>query len=201
MIKNNLFNIEDNQSFFVSFTDIVTLLLILFIYLSTISNFNSSELDTVSQHISSKFKLEPILKETTLTDDNNDITPWHAMSDSLKKNILPNEAIRLSLDQSLLFQPGSATLIAEGSVYLKQLADVIQDGPYHIIIEGHADNKPIQNRQFQSNWHLSAMRAAEVTNALESFGIPGKNLSCRGFGDMRPINEDASTLNDLGKII
>tara|TARA_Y100000590_G_scaffold307591_1_gene347308 strand:- start:250 stop:672 length:423 start_codon:yes stop_codon:yes gene_type:complete len=112
---------------------------------------------------------------------------------TIHQNILPNEAIRLSLDQSLLFRPGSATLLDEGKGYLKQLASAIKDEPYTIVIEGHSDNTPIQNDAFQSNWHLSSMRAAEVTAALESFGVPGHHLSCRGFGETQPIKKNATT--------
>ena len=58
MTNNDLYQFEDNQSFFVSFTDIVTLLLIFFIYLTTISNFNVTELETVSKHLSSTFNID-----------------------------------------------------------------------------------------------------------------------------------------------
>ncbi len=65
MINDDLFQDGNTDSFFVSFTDIVTLLLIFFIYLTTISNFNTSELETVSKHISSQFQIESITEEIT----------------------------------------------------------------------------------------------------------------------------------------
>ena len=40
------------------------------------------------------------------------------------------------------------------------------------------------------------MRAAEVTAALQRFGIPGEYLSCRGFGQTQPIVEGAITAAD-----
>ncbi len=197
MTNNDLYQFEDNQSFFVSFTDIVTLLLIFFIYLTTISNFNATELETVSKHLSSTFNIDSISEKPIETPDSvTEIDPWASLSDTLQINQLPNEALRLSLDQSLLFRPGSADLLEVGQAYLKQLADVIKDQPYRMIIEGHSDKTPIHNQFFKSNWHLSAMRAAEVTATLERFGVPGHQLSCRGFGESRPINSNAKTSDD-----
>lgn len=197
MNNNDIFYFEENQSFFVSFTDIVTLLLIFFIYLTTISNFNSSELDIVSEQISSKFQVELLSKNNISNLNSENVAdPWSTMSKTLHQNLLPNESIRLSLDQSLLFRPGSASLLESGKPYLKQLADVLKSHPYQIIIEGHSDSTPINNDKFQSNWHLSAMRAAEVTDVLESFGIPGNQLSCRGFGETRPIEKNATSSLD-----
>ena len=43
------------------------------------------------------------------------------------------------------------------------------------------------------------MRAAEVTDTLESFGIPGHQLSCRGFGETRPLKKNIVSSNDHRK--
>jgi len=192
MINDELFQTGDTDSFFVSFTDIVTLLLIFFIYLTTISNFNTSELKTLSEHISANFQIKSITEEITQRPDEKIQTdPWMNIHQTIHHKLLPNEAIRLSLDQSLLFLPGSATLLDGGKIYLKQLADALKGEPYELIIEGHSDSTPIKNDLFKSNWHLSSMRAAEVTAQLEAYGIPGHQLSSRGFAETRPIKAHA----------
>ena len=200
MVENDLFSTSESDSFFISFTDIVTLLLIFFIYLVSISSFNVSEIEVLTKQIGSQFRINSIVEEiTTKTDERVMTDPWMNIRKTIHNNLLPEETIRLSLDQELMFKPGSATLLQSGHGYLKQLADTLKDEPYQLIIEGHSDNTPIKSDIFPSNWHLSSMRAAEVTAVLQSYGIPGEHLSCRGFGETRPIVENASKPNDYKK--
>ena len=201
MHQDELFKSSNEDSFFISFTDIVTLLLIFFIYLTTISNFNSDDIDTLTKKISKKFNVNPIAKDLAAEPTKHFAAtdPWMNLHQTIHNQLLPNEAIRLSLDQNLLFKPGSATLLENGKSYLKNLALAIQHEPYRLIIEGHSDSTPINNPLFPTNWHLSSMRAAEVTAALAEYGIDGKKLSARGFGETRPIIKDATSTEDHQK--
>ena len=43
------------------------------------------------------------------------------------------------------------------------------------------------------------MRAAEVTATLAGYGVDGKKLSARGFGETQPVIKDATTKEEHQK--
>jgi chemotaxis protein MotB len=60
--------------------------------------------------------------------------------------------------------------------------------PGYIAIDGHTDNVPISNARFDSNWGLSAMRAAVVADTLlENDELQPWRLIVRGHADTRPL--------------
>ena len=77
-----------------------------------------------------------------------------------------------------------------GLAYLKQLAYALKDKPKKVIIEGHTDNTPI-NSDINKLAPL-INEAAEVTSALQKFGILGEH-GCRGFGASRPIVQNGDS--------
>ena len=137
MENSDLFSLPEGDSFYISFTDIVTLLLIFFIYLISISSFNMSDIETLSKHVGSKFKIDSLVEEVTKKTEKRVLTdPWMNISQTLHNNLLPEETIRLSLDQELLFKPGSAALLDSGLVYLKKLAQALSEIPIKLLLKG-----------------------------------------------------------------
>jgi hypothetical protein len=60
--------------------------------------------------------------------------------------------------------------------------------PYDLRIEGHTDNVPIHNAQFDSNWELSAARATHIARLfLEMKAIPADRLSAAGYAEFHPV--------------
>jgi chemotaxis protein MotB len=61
-----------------------------------------------------------------------------------------------------------------------------------IVIAGHTDNVPVTGGPFQSNLKLSIARAATVAQfLLDRTAIDPKRLSTMGFGEYRPIADNA----------
>jgi OOP family OmpA-OmpF porin len=64
------------------------------------------------------------------------------------------------------------------------------------IIEGHSDNIPITpgaNCEFKNNMELSQARAESAVNFLmEKFGIDRSRLTAKGYGDTRPVADNAT---------
>ena len=68
-----------------------------------------------------------------------------------------------------------------------------------IRIEGHTDNDPIKRTKqlYQSNWELSAVRAATVLHYLiDNCHLDPEKLYLAGFGKFQPV---ASNKNKSGK--
>jgi len=53
-------------------------------------------------------------------------------------------------------------------------------------VQGHTDDRPINNMRYPSNWELSADRAMGVSKALIGLGVNPTRLSVKGFGEYRP---------------
>jgi chemotaxis protein MotB len=105
-----------------------------------------------------------------------------------------NRGIRIDINDSLLFTPGSAELATAASSVLNEVALMIKDNERLIQVEGHTDNIAIHNDLFFSNWELSAVRASSVVRMLSDSGIAESRLSALGFGATQPISENNTEL-------
>ncbi len=105
-----------------------------------------------------------------------------------------NRGIRIDINDSLLFTPGSAELAAAASTVLSEIAPMIKDNDRMIQVEGHTDNIAIHNDLFYSNWELSAVRASSVVRMLSDTGVAEARLSALGFGATQPITENNTEL-------
>ena len=101
-----------------------------------------------------------------------------------------NRGVRIDINDSLLFTPGSAELAAIASGVLNEIAPMLKDNERLIQVEGHTDNIAIHNDVFYSNWELSAVRASSVVRMLSDTGIAETRLSALGFGATQPISEN-----------
>ena len=105
-----------------------------------------------------------------------------------------NRGIRIDINDSLLFTPGSAELAAAASTVINEIAPMIKDNDRLIQVEGHTDNIAIHNDLFYSNWELSAVRASSVVRMLSDIGVAEARLSALGFGATQPITENNTEL-------
>ncbi|MGY4877217.1 MotB family protein [Vreelandella aquamarina] len=85
------------------------------------------------------------------------------------------------------FMSGSATVTPSFATLLVDMADIFAGLPGTVAIEGHTDNVPIQTSRFESNWDLSAMRAASVANVLlTDEALEAERILVQGFADTEP---------------
>lgn len=98
------------------------------------------------------------------------------------------KAIRI--DETMLFDPGRATLKSKYLPVLDQVRDEAKKHPgCMIVVEGHTDNRPVDPRKgFSSNQALSEARAKNVKQFLEThYGIPAAQIGAMGYGENRPL--------------
>jgi chemotaxis protein MotB len=97
----------------------------------------------------------------------------------------------------VLFDSGEAEVKPGGEAVLRKVAAVLTQHPnlkVHVI--GHTDNIPIKAAariRFPSNWELSTARATAAVRFLsEKAGVDPKRLGALGYGEFRPIADNAT---------
>jgi chemotaxis protein MotB len=98
------------------------------------------------------------------------------------------DGLVISLREAGFFESGSATPKMEALPALRAIADRLGKTPYDLRIEGHTDNVPIHNAEFDSNWELSSARATHIARLfLEMKTIPPDRLSAAGYAEFHPV--------------
>ncbi len=102
---------------------------------------------------------------------------------------LMESGLMISFNNDVFFDSGQDVLKEEMKDGLKDIAELLEKIDNSIIIEGHTDNVPIgSGNKYNSNWQLSAARAANVADYLvEKDKIEGSRISAIGYGEFRPI--------------
>ncbi len=100
--------------------------------------------------------------------------------------------MEIELSTSILFASGSGELNPQAVPVLHQIAQILKPFPNPIRVEGFTDNNPINTWLYPSNWELSAARAARVVRLFAEEGIAPERLAAVGFGEYRPVADNAS---------
>jgi chemotaxis protein MotB len=131
-----------------------------------------------------KYDLDRIQRDLSLTLAKQIAT--HTVS--LK---MGRDGLVISLHEAGFFDSGSATPKAEAVPVLRQIADRLSATPYDLRIEGHTDNVPIHNAEFDSNWELSSARATHIARLfMEMKVIPPDRLSAAGYAEFHPVDSN-----------
>jgi chemotaxis protein MotB len=95
-------------------------------------------------------------------------------------------------EQISFFDLGSAKLSPMLARILAHLVKQLGPLPNKIVISGHTDSRPFQNKAFYSNWELSAARALNTRRTMEELGFDSTRVEkVTGHADRSPlIKED-----------
>lgn len=108
---------------------------------------------------------------------------------------LINDEIVIRLASQSSFVSGSADLRPEFLPLLSSVSTSISSGSGVVRVEGHTDNVPVVfSDRFNSNWDLSAVRAASVAAYMAATtNISAERISVRGLADTVPLESNASS--------
>lgn len=182
---------EDDDSWQVSYLDIITILLGFLIILLSFSELNDgssfsvSELFKTSQN-ETEFITTPV--EEIKTELENLLEPEIQQGKLEIFRDLNDVRIRFKSDD--LYSSGSAQLQSEATQILNRVLaafKIIKYNDFEIDVEGHTDNVPISSSSFQSNWELSTSRASNIVRYFSAMGLPQERLKASGYADSRPL--------------
>ena len=198
MAKRKKTNDDDhmNESWLLPYSDLLTLLLALFIVLFSMSSLDAKKFQEFARTFNDIFQGStgildyskpipapvPTPEEKTTKDeilnqkDEKELKQLEAKinqyikSKNLTNKItlsLTSEGLLLRIRDNVLFDSGKAEIRKEDVQIARELSNLlVMNPPHQIIISGHTDNIPIKTASFQSNWELSAMRAINFMKIL-----------------------------------
>jgi chemotaxis protein MotB len=98
------------------------------------------------------------------------------------------DGLVISLREAGFFDSGSATPKIDALSTLRAIAAKLGATQFDLRVEGHTDNVPIHNAEFDSNWELSGARATRIARLfLEMKAIPPERISAAGYAEYHPI--------------
>jgi chemotaxis protein MotB len=107
--------------------------------------------------------------------------------------------VYVSMEDKLLFAPGSWTVSPKGVEAIKRLAKVLEvHTDLNIMVEGHTDNDAYRgSTAVKDNWDLSVMRATAIVKLLRKEGkaINPSRVEAAGHGEYAPKKPNTSAAN------
>lgn len=189
----------------VTYSDMVTLLLTFFVMMMAMANFaDSGRVEAVLESLRNAFGAggfdDALLglsdrnaNQANELDRDDSLQPEmsrlmealarHLSDDSVRMSKTRTE-IRVSLNDKVLFAPGSTELHPAAYALLTDIGEALAGHDLRVSVQGHTDNSGDQYH----NWELSALRAASVLTVLQDRGhLDGRLLDLRGFGQFQPV--------------
>jgi chemotaxis protein MotB len=200
-----------------TYGDMMTLLLVFFVLLFSMSTVDTQKYKAVVQSLSGSLgmldsgttvTMEPLINNfpsDSPTDSPSEYEEFNEMQDELQKILEENNLkgnVKLELGErglivrfldNVLFDSGKADLTPKAKLIIDSISGVLQQSNKRIAIEGHTDNVPISTYKYPSNWELSTTRAVNVVKyMIDNNHIDPIRLSAAGYADQHPISNNST---------
>ncbi|TYZ21424.1 flagellar motor protein MotB [Selenomonas ruminis] len=187
---------HEGEPWLLPYSDLMTLLLALFIALFAISQTDQKKMSELSQAFSSAFNMggpsffnqmgpnmgrraempsdEDKGNHAYLAENQQLEEIQKKMQEYIEQNKLDDQlstelneqGLMIRIKERALFPSGSATLAGQAQSIVPVVAGILSSVSERVVVSGHTDNVPISNSQFPSNWELSSARALNFMKAL-----------------------------------
>lgn len=181
------------ERWLVSYADMMTLLLGLFIVLYAVKQEGVSE--TVIQE-----SFAAVANKKVSQDFADYVDLPGKIRDRLA-NLVDSGVVEISSEASHIeivvfnkdvFALGSAKLSENSFPILDEIADSILMVDNRVLVEGYTDNLKIEGGVYPSNWELSSARASSVVRYFEFSGVQSSRMRVVGFGEQNPIADNST---------
>lgn len=202
-----------HERWLITYADMITVLLALFICMYAISVVNLGKFDALAASVRSGFGGDlPGMHPDRLgiPSEGAQVLPsvFPAGSFELMTTVAANVRARMSSGEAenveflsdggvvkvrvraddVLFARGSADVSPRARRTLAAIAQAIEPLPYDIRVEGHTCDLPIHTARFPSNWELSAQRAINVVlHFVRDLKVSPARLSAAGYAETVPV--------------
>jgi len=181
-------NKTDEQSWLLSYSDMVTLLLAFFVLFFAISQVDPVKYEMIMQY----FSRNETMPLHVLEQKFKELVKAHSLEQSVDVDLTP-EGLLVNFHDNILFDSGRAELKSRAFPILGELSKILNSSDVQerrIQVEGHTDSVPLtKNSDYPSNWELSTARASSVIRHLLSNNVDSKRFVAVGYADTH-LKED-----------
>lgn len=190
----------NNERWLITYSDLITLLLIFFIVMYTMSKIDANKFEAVANSLAQVLQGKSVsimqtpgpsvvngrsgniiregpgktpAKQGDLESVEKQLNEYIKQNKDLAQNVIVYEQERglvISFKDAILFPSGSDQILPAAQDILLKVAASLRDIPNYIRVEGHTDSRPIHTQRFPSNWELSVLRATNVVHLLVERG-------------------------------
>lgn len=204
---------ENGERWLLTYADMITLLMALFIMLYSMSQLDLKKFDALTGAVQAQLGGTGILKGSMNASPGPEqrtgavgIMPQlggspAALKKKLEKELQPlmasagltitsaPDSVTISVPETVMhFAAGSAEPTPAMLAVLKRLAKALSKHRGRVKITGHTCSLPVRNERYQSNWELSADRARNIAFRLIDYGgVRATNCSFMGLADTSPV--------------
>jgi len=187
---------HEGEAWLLPYSDLMTLLLALFLALFAISQTDQKKMAEMAQAFSSAFNMggpsffnqagpNPGRRAEMPSDEDKGNSAYLAENQQLEEiqkkmqeyieqndmddqlsTELSEEGLMIRIKERALFPSGSAQLAGQAQSIVPVVAGLLSSVSERVVVSGHTDNVPISSSQFPSNWELSAARAMTFMKAI-----------------------------------
>ncbi|MBP5468449.1 MAG: flagellar motor protein MotB [Candidatus Riflebacteria bacterium] len=212
---------------YVSYGDLVTNMLCLFVMLFAFSSLDSPKKRQESQSLDQRFYAVFSINQAqgahqwlTQGDKGILLTPASQRNEAVRivrhvKNKLSkvtmhdrilvtsdDQTVKIQIPANVLFESGSANMKKGAEEVLIALVPILGTIDNYIRIDGHTDDLPPNAKSnFPSNWELSSARACTVVRYfVNEMNMDPERFSAQGYADNRPkIQNTSDTAREINR--
>lgn len=204
-----------DETWLIPYSDMLTLLLALFIVMFAMSKIDQEKFKSVGQGFNSVFSGGNGIMEGTnggqvsigdvITNEEKEENQMNDVRATIENEItsagygdkvkidLDSGGLNIAIQDAVLFNSGDVQILQDVTPLLNQVSKAIKDLDNEIKIAGHTDNVPINNSKYPSNSELSAMRAISVMNYMvKTGGLNPAKISIEAYGEYKPKYDNST---------
>jgi chemotaxis protein MotB len=211
---------EAGEAWLLPYSDLMTLLLAVFIVLFAVSQVDEQKATMMSDEFSGTMMTESYviqridaknqaMEENQVNDsngvgdDDDELRDLEELKEKLdnklvEENMLDHvetyidkRGLVISMHNAIIFDPGKAEIKEEYEKAMLEIAEIITSTGNYIRIEGHTDNIPMNSEIYPSNWELSSARAISVVRLFVDIAkATPDKFLAVGYGEYRPVADN-----------
>jgi chemotaxis protein MotB len=201
----------NNERWLLTYSDMITLLLVLFIVLFAISQINQAKFrefkqsvshavlthtpqGTTKAHTNSSTKSQPVNQLAAIKAQLTAALSSEGLLGDVTLSINASGLVEGLVADTTFFTTNSAQLSAVGTQIVDTSAAVMKSYPNAIEVAGYTDDQPITGGPYANNWELSAARATTVVIRMTgNDGVNPGQVLLLGYGQYHPLVPNTST--------